>query len=98
MNNKIHFMSTLPTNNQTPDHPEAEWVRLPKAGPAYRFWGLSRTTLTELCLGGQVRSICIKKRGAQRGIRLIYLPSLREFLFQAGTKQQDNLEKGGSNV
>ncbi len=72
-----------------------EWVRLPKAGPNHRFWGLSRTTLTELCLSSQVRSTLIKKRGALRGIRLVYLPSLREYLLTQGTR--DEQQKGGSN-
>lgn len=55
-----------------------EWGRLPK--PKSRFWGLSRTTILEMVQRGEVRSAVIKKRGAIRGIRLIYLPSLREAL------------------
>ena len=66
-----------------------QWVRLPKAGPSYRFWGLSRTTLTELALTGAIRSTLIKKRGAERGIRLIFLPSLQDYLFRQ-SKQGSN--------
>lgn len=62
------------------------WGRLPKAGD--RFWGLSRSTIFEMVQRGEVRSCLIKKRHAQRGIRLIYLPSLREALdkLAAGSK------------
>lgn len=55
-----------------------EWGRLPK--PRARFNGLSRTTLLEACERGDIRSCVIKKRNAIRGIRLIYLPSLYEYL------------------
>lgn len=51
-----------------------EWVRLPK--PKDRLYGLSRTTLLELCESGAVRSVTLRKRHAMRGIRLMYLPSL----------------------
>ena len=54
------------------------WGRLPK--PRQRFNGLSRTTLLEACERGDVRSCVLKKRHAIRGIRLIYLPSLYEYL------------------
>jgi len=60
-------------------------MRLPKAGN--RFWGLSRTTLTELCLEGKVRSVLIKKRYAVRGIRLMYLQSLRDYLNGSSTDE-----------
>lgn len=45
------------------------WLRLPT--PKQRLWGLSRTTWAELCDAGVVRSIVLRKRHAQRGIRLV---------------------------
>ena len=60
-----------------------DWVRLPK--PRARFYGLSRTTLLELCEAGKIKSTVIRKRHALRGIRLLYLPSLREFLEKNAT-------------
>ena len=55
-----------------------EWGRLPK--PKSRFWGLSRTTILEMFQRGEIKSCVIKKRHAIRGIRLVFLPSLREAL------------------
>lgn len=63
-----------------------EWVRLPK--PRARFWGLSRTTILEMISRGEVRSCVIKKRHAIRGIRLVYLPSLREALEKLAPKAE----------
>lgn len=61
-----------------------EWGRLPK--PKARFWGLSRTTILEMIQRGEVKSCVIKKRHAVRGIRLVYLPSLREALERFAAK------------
>jgi hypothetical protein len=74
----------------------SEWMRLPKAGA--RFWGLSRTTLNDLCLEGKVRSVLIKKRYAMRGIRLIFLQSLRDYLNSGMTNENaiDHNAKGNS--
>lgn len=67
-----------------------KWCRLPK--PKARFNGLSRTTLLEACERGDVRSCVIKKRGAIRGIRLIFLPSLFEYL----ERLSKNMKEGGA--
>jgi len=48
--------------------------------PKERLCGLSRTTLLELAEAKHIRSVVIRKPGAVRGIRLIYLPSLRAYL------------------
>lgn len=61
------------------------WGRLPK--PKGRLWGLSRTTILEMCERGEVKSTVIKKRGAVRGIRLIYMQSLAEALERLAAKQ-----------
>jgi hypothetical protein len=55
-----------------------QWARMPK--PKERFNGLSRTTLFELSQAGLIRTRTIKKPGAVKGIRLIYLPSLFAYL------------------
>ncbi|MFN0128009.1 MAG: hypothetical protein ACKV19_15120 [Verrucomicrobiales bacterium] len=57
---------------------ETEWVRLPL--PGQRLEGLGRSYLYELITQGRIRSYALKKRGAVRGIRLIHLPSLREYI------------------
>jgi hypothetical protein len=62
------------------------WGRMPK--PKERLQGLSRTTLLELSYAGLIRSVVIRKPGAQKGIRLVYLPSLFAYL--------DSLEPEGT--
>lgn len=71
------------------------WGRLPK--PKARLWGLSRTTILEMCLRGEVKSTVIKKRHAVRGIRLIFMPSLAEALNRLAAKQTNGVtsQEGG---
>ena len=63
------------------------WIRLPEKKGRCLYTGLSRTTLFELsvpCAANDLRppveSVVIKKRYAQRGIRLIRLKSLMRHL------------------
>ena len=67
---------------------EPEFIRLPKPGTSCLFSGLSRSSLNEIILPGPhnsfkppVRSIPLRKRGAQRGIRLIVWSSLKAYLY-----------------
>jgi hypothetical protein len=48
--------------------------------PKGRLCGLSRTTLLELNRLGYIKMAVIRKPGAVKGIRLIYLPSLYAYL------------------
>ena len=64
-----------------------EWIRLPKPGTLCAWTGLSRAKLNELILPNSannfkppVRSICLRKRGATRGTRLILRESLMDYL------------------
>jgi hypothetical protein len=64
---------------QIPQHMQGEdWARMPK--PKERFFGMSRTTLLELSQAGLIKTVSIRKPGANKGIRFIFVPSLREFL------------------
>ncbi len=56
----------------------SDWLRLPR--PKTRLWGLSRTTWIELLDNGQVKGLTLRKRHAQRGIRLIFRPSADAYL------------------
>lgn len=63
------------------------WIRLPAKRERCPYTGLSRTTLFELCAPCQandfrppVQSTVLKKRYAQRGIRLIRYKSLMRHL------------------
>ena len=73
-------------NVEIPEHLQGpEWGRLPK--PKGRLEGLSRTTCLELIDADLVKSATIRQSGAQRGIRLIHLPSLRKYLHDLASKQ-----------
>jgi hypothetical protein len=58
-----------------------QWVRMPK--PKGRLLGLSRTTLLELAERQEIKIANIRKPGSVKGIRLVWMPSLREFLERA---------------
>lgn len=64
-----------------------EFLRLPKPGTLCPFSGLSRSYLNSLILGTEanghrplVKSICLRQRGAKRGVRLIVAEDLISFL------------------
>jgi hypothetical protein len=64
-----------------------EYIRLPKPYERCRLTGLSRSTLAELAVPCKennftppVKSVLIRKRGAQRGIRLVRFDSLLDYL------------------
>ena len=76
-----------------------EWIRLPK--PGQRFIRLTRTTLLEIVLDpeSKVSSAVIRKRHAQRGIRLIHRSSLVEYFhrlasLEAATNPGQNHDAG----
>ena len=59
--------------------PNAEWARIPKTGECLE--GLFRSQLFALVKSGAVKSAAIKAPGAARtGMRLIHLPSLRQWI------------------
>jgi hypothetical protein len=66
---------------------DQKYIRLPKLGQRCVITGLSRAKLYELILPNDrngfrppVASQCLRKKGAQRGIRLILLESLMQYL------------------
>jgi len=70
------------------------WIRLPRPGTRCPYTGLSRGTMIELVLpcpvNGHrppVRSVCLRKRGAQRGIRLVNGESLADYLDRLADEQ-----------
>jgi len=66
---------TAPTASSADDF---NWRRLPR--PKTRLAGLSRTTWNELLDDGKVKGITLRKKHAQRGIKLIYWPSAEAYL------------------
>jgi hypothetical protein len=68
------------------DPPSEEWARMPK--PKSRLCGLSRTTLLELHRLGHIKMAVIKKPGAQKGIRLVHLPTLYAYLEESAKAEK----------
>jgi hypothetical protein len=61
------------------------WERLPKPGQA--FYGLTGGKISELCRGGAIKTIVIRREKfgcdgelSKKGIRMFYKPSLDEYL------------------
>jgi hypothetical protein len=63
---------------------EVVWIRVPDA---VRIFGLSRSGLYELITAGKIKSTCLKKQGAVRGIRLINYNSLAAFIENASNER-----------
>ena len=85
-------MESPSTQAVTAGKPLPEFVRLPRSGPEY-YTGLTRSTLNNLILPSEangyrppVRSVCLRKPGRARGVRLIHLDSLLTWI-----KSQDVL-------
>ncbi len=59
-----------------------EFLRLPRVGKRCPLCGLSRSSLNALILGSHppVKSVCLRQRGSQRGVRLIVTASLLDYL------------------
>jgi len=70
----------------TPSNPnlKPEWLRIPEA---IRVFGLCRSTLYVLITAGKIRSTCLRKRGSERGVRLINYDSLAAYVEQAANAE-----------
>ena len=55
------------------------WIRLPGRGRC-PYAGLTRPHYYALISAGAIRSACLKKPGAIRGVRLVWLPSVLEYI------------------
>ncbi len=54
-----------------------EFGRIPDV---QRIFGLKRGYIYLLINAGKIKSVCLRKRGAKTGVRLIHLQSVRDFL------------------
>ena len=66
---------------------EPEFVRFPDLR---RRFGLKRGYVYELIQAGLIKSVPLRLPGAKSGVRLIYLPSVREYLFGEMKKQNES--------
>jgi hypothetical protein len=53
-----------------------------------RLAGLARSTLWELAIEGKIKTVCVHKKGCNRGVRLVHLPSLLAYLETLAIEQQ----------
>jgi|SRR5271165_4771105 len=70
-----------------PPHMGDEWRKMPK--PKERLCGLSRTTIFELSQAGLIKTVALRKPGAIKGIRLVFMPSLLEYLEKVAAEQNN---------
>jgi hypothetical protein len=56
---------------------QPEWVRIPDA---VRLSGIGRSRLYVLIDAGEIRSVCLRGRQKIRGIRLIHVGSLNDYI------------------
>ena len=63
------------------------WIRLPKQGEAEPRTGLTRGVISRLCAEGKVKSVSLQDKGKARGVRLVSLPSLLEYLERLAAEQ-----------
>ena len=54
------------------------YVRLSK--PGRKFLGLCRTTIQDLADDGFIEVISVQRKGCTRGVKLLFLPSLLDYL------------------
>jgi hypothetical protein len=64
---------------------QPEWLRLPDA---IRMSGIGRSRLYQLLSDGSIKSVLLRKRGCQRGIRLISADSIRGYI-ESFTERSD---------
>ncbi len=61
--------------------PVPEFFRLPSRGQD-KYFGLTRPFYYLLLKEGRIKSVCLRRKGAARGIRLIFSASVREYLLK----------------
>jgi len=62
----------------------AKWIRLPTRGRC-QHTGLSRAAYYELIKANRIRTANLKRPGALRGTRLVWLPSIMTYLDRFAT-------------
>ena len=67
----------------------AKWIRLPARGRCPHT-GLSRAAYYELIKASRIRTANLKRPGALRGTRLVWLPSIMTYLDRFATGGTEN--------
>ena len=76
---------TPPAFTTQPIESDENWVRLPR--PGERLCGLTRSHLYALYTSGVIRSISLRRPHHKQGVRLLYRPSIHEFLRRLDAEQ-----------
>ena len=84
-----HMMMTeteVPTDAVTSrdDKYPAKWIRLPVRGHC-PYTGLSRAAYYQLITANKIRTASLRRPGALRGTRLVWLPSIMSYLDRFAT-------------
>jgi hypothetical protein len=74
-----------------------QWIGIPSRGHC-PVTSLSRPHVYQLIAAGVIRSACIRKPGAVRGRRLIYLPSLLAYLDKCADAEAMRLAKKAGDL
>ena len=85
-------ISGRPADSRKPKY-EPRWIRLVTRGHC-PITGLSRAAAYDLIRQGKIKSACIRKPGAVRGQRLVYLPSVLELLDRCADQESKHLKSG----
>ena len=80
MNPKDTILTTAPIAAPNNVALQPEFLRLPGAGQKCPLTGLRRSQIYNLINEGKIKSISLRKRGQQRGTRLIVADSLLSYL------------------
>jgi hypothetical protein len=72
-------MSTISFTENSGDW-TAQPVRWMRIRECVRIYGLSRSYLYELMQNGEIRSASIRRKGAQKGVRLLSVDSIESFI------------------
>lgn len=76
--------TTAPVSGTEPLGVQPEFVRV---GDIQRLTGVKRGITYRLIASGKFRSVLLRERGSKTGIRLVYWPSVREFLHRLLAEQ-----------
>ena len=69
------------------------WIRLPTRGHC-PYTGLCRAAYYQLISAGKIKSACLRRPGALRGTRLIWLPSIMSYINRFATGGEDQPDNG----
>lgn len=62
----------------------ARWIRPPRTRERCEFSGLTRPYVYQLIAAGAIKSRVLRQPGKMTGVRLIWLPSLMEYIERNG--------------